>query len=130
RAYAKKHRLGKVEALGAVDLLQDDYPDAWGRWLELAGATNVTPKRTVEYTESSMLVEAALLGQGVALARVSLVSNELRDGRLVRLFTKLPPLPCELAYYVLISEFAHSQPIVAAFVRWITREVELAGLRD
>lgn len=127
-AYLKKHRLTKLQALSNVDLLQDDYPDVWGRWLQQAGVNQFTPKRTVEYTESSMLVEATLLGQGVALSRQSLVSNELRDRRLVRLFEDAAPLACELAYYVLISEFAQSRPIVTAFVRWVEHEVASAGL--
>lgn len=126
--FRKKHRLTKRQALRTVDLLHDDYPEAWSRWSEHAGLEAFIPKRTVEYTESSMLVEATLLGQGVALSRQSLVSNELRDGRLVRLFEDTPPLPCELAYYVLLSEFARSRPIVSSFVRWLKREVSSAGL--
>jgi LysR family transcriptional regulator, glycine cleavage system transcriptional activator len=126
--YMKKHRLTKPQTLGTVDLLRDDYPDVWGRWLELAGAKHLVPKRTIEYTESAMLVQAALLGQGVALSRRSLVSDELRDGRLVRLFPNVAPLPCELSYFVLVSEFAQGRQLVTTFVRWLEREVSLAGL--
>lgn len=129
-AYLERHRLTKFQALSNVDLLHDDYPDVWGRWLEQAGARSVVVKRTVEYTESSMLVEATLLGQGVALSRQSLVSNELRDGRLVRLFKNTAPLRGELSYYVLVSEFARGRQLVAAFVRWLEREVKLAGLNE
>lgn len=127
-AYQKQHRVNKLPALAKVDLLHDDYPDVWARWLDHAGAGGLTTKRSVEYTESSMLVEATLLGQGVALCRQSLVSDELRDGRLVRLFKGTPPLSCELAYYVLISEFAQRRSLVGVFVRWLEREVALAGL--
>lgn len=137
--YLKKHRLTKLASLATVDLLHDDYPNVWGRWLEHANAGHGEPKRgveiritnrTVEYTESSMLVEATLLGQGVALSRQSLVSNELRDGRLVRLFKNTAPLPCELAYYVLVSEFARGRQLVSAFVHWLEREVATAGLNQ
>lgn len=127
-AYQKQHRIGKLPTLGKVDLLHDDYPDVWARWFEHAGAGHIPIKRSVEYTESSMLVEATLLGQGVALCRQSLVSDELRDGRLIRLFKTTAALPCELAYYVLVSEFAQRRQLVGVFVRWLEREVALAGL--
>lgn len=127
-AYQKQQRANRLPALGKVDLLHDDYPDAWARWFDHAGANRVNIKRRIEYTDSSMLVEATLLGQGVALCRQSLVSDELRDGRLVRLFKTIAPLPCELAYFIVVSEFAQQRRLVGVFVRWLTREVALAGL--
>ena len=39
-------------------------------------------RRDVTITDSSMVIEAALRGQGVALARLSLARDELYAGRL------------------------------------------------
>jgi LysR family glycine cleavage system transcriptional activator len=121
-------RFSKPPALRQVDLLHDDYPDAWARWFEHAGSPGVTPKRSVEYSESSMLVEAALLGQGVALCRQSLITNELHSRRLTRLFEAVPPLACELGYYTLVSDHALERPLVGTFLTWLRQQVSLAQL--
>lgn len=126
--YLDLKRLTKWQALKHVDLLHDDYPDAWARWFDHAGAPAPAPRRTLEYTESSMLVEAALLGQGVALCRQSLVTNELRTRRLTRLFESIPPMPCELGYYTLVSDQSLERPLVGVFTTWLKKQVVAAGL--
>ncbi len=83
---------------------------------------NLPTKRKIEYTESSMLVDAVLLGQGVGLCRQSLVGDELRDGRLIRVCAHVEPLPCELAYYVLVSQAALDRKVVGSFLKWIKRQ--------
>jgi LysR family transcriptional regulator, glycine cleavage system transcriptional activator len=109
------------KGLHRIDLLHDDYPNAWELWFEHAGM-EPRIKRKVEYTESSMLVDAVLFGQGVGLCRQSLVGDELRDGRLVQLHTSIRPMTCELAYYVLVSEVALDRDVVATFLKWLKRE--------
>jgi len=102
-------------------LLQDDSPDAWARWFAHHGA----PLRAARYTEledSSMLVEAALSGQGVALARHCLVRDELANGRLVNAFPHLPLLPTGLAYYLAAPRENLRRPAVRAFWDWVKRE--------
>lgn len=120
----RRHKLTQASQLKAVDLLHDDYPGGWDLWFEHAGFRQPQVKRKTEYTESSMLVEAVMLGQGVGLCRQSLVGDELSDGRLVRLFAHTKPLPCELAYYVLVSEAAAERQVVGGFVKWLNREAQ------
>jgi LysR family glycine cleavage system transcriptional activator len=71
-----------------------------------------------------MVVEAALRGQGVALARWSLAIDELELGRLVLLFPKLPPLPTRLAYYVVSSRTSARREPVSAFRSWLLGEAK------
>lgn len=127
-SYLRGKRLRKPSSLSQMDLLHDDYPDAWPRWFEIAGIPDQRPRRLIEYTESSMLVQATLLGQGVALCRRSLIRDELEGGGLTQLFPEVPPLPCELAYYVLVSEHARSTPVVGAFLVWLRKQVAASGL--
>ncbi|HET9933626.1 MAG TPA: transcriptional regulator GcvA [Polyangiaceae bacterium] len=122
-----RNRLKTPADLAKVPLLCDDHPDAWSAWF---GATSrECPAFTArsEYTDSSMLVEAALRGQGVALARWSLACDELENGRLELPFPKEPPVRTGRAYYLVGPREAFRRPPVAAFRDWL--RVEARGLR-
>jgi LysR family transcriptional regulator, glycine cleavage system transcriptional activator len=107
-------------------LLEDDAPDAWARWLAVNGARTVKARRT-ELTDSGMLIEAALRGQGVGLARYSLAADDLAAGRLVLPFPKAAPLPTGLAYYLAAPRESLRRSVVAAFRDWLVDEA--ASLR-
>ena len=69
-----------------------------------------------------MVVEAAILGQGVALARRSLSLDELALGRLVLPFPKVAPLPTGLSYYLVGPREHFKRPEIAAFRSWLRQE--------
>jgi LysR family transcriptional regulator, glycine cleavage system transcriptional activator len=108
--------------LGSEVLLHDDYPDAWGRWFGIAGVKPAAQGRRTQYTDSAMVVEAAIRGQGVALARWSLVVDELALGRLRLLFPKFPPVPTGLGYYVVCPRENTRRKPVADFIAWVRGE--------
>jgi LysR family glycine cleavage system transcriptional activator len=105
---------------------------------ELAGADLVDaepkiaglPKRArqTELTDSSMVVEAALRAQGVALARWSLVADELALGRLRLLFPKVPPLGTGLSYYLVRPRENLRREAVRAFRDWVLEEAKELAL--
>lgn len=101
-------------------LLHDEVHDDWRRWLLAAGVSGVDPTRGPVYIDSSMLVQAAMAGQGVALARRRLAELELAEGRLVRLFAI--SLPVEFAYYVVSPEATAERPKIRAFREWLLAE--------
>jgi LysR family glycine cleavage system transcriptional activator len=55
----------------------------WAEWLRAAGETRVSASRGVRFSHSYLALEAALAGDGIALARRSLVAEDLVRGRLV-----------------------------------------------
>jgi LysR family transcriptional regulator, glycine cleavage system transcriptional activator len=114
--------LAALEDLERHVLLQDDAPDAWPRWLAANGVQHRLKARRTELTDSSMLIEAALRGQGVGLARWSLAADELAQGRLCLPFPSAQPLPTGLAYYVVAPPENLRAPAVAAFQRWVLSE--------
>lgn len=114
--------------LASETLIHDDYPDAWARWFTAQGLELPRPARQSQLTDSSMLVEAAVRGQGVALARWSLAVDELELGRLVSLFPRVPPLPTGLAYYLVSPRENLKRSEVAAFRDWVVAESK--GLRS
>ena len=65
----------------------------WEPWLHAAGLPFREPARGPSFTDSSVLLDAAAAGLGVALARRTLVEGDLQAGRLVRLFDLAVPDP-------------------------------------
>lgn len=120
--HAKRARW-KVRDLASETLLHDDFPDAWRRWFRAAGAALPDNVPQTEFTDSAMLVEAAVRAQGVALARWSLVADELGSGRLRAVFPKIAPLPTGLAYYLVSPRENLRRPAVSAFRTWVIEEV-------
>jgi LysR family glycine cleavage system transcriptional activator len=74
------------------------------------------------------LVEAAVRGQGVAMARWSLIQDELSAGRLLRVFPHIERLPVGHAYSLVGLRETFRRPEIAAFRDWLRLEIrELAG---
>src|SRR5262249_57088038 len=69
----------------------DDRFD-WSRWLQAAGATSEGLLHGPILNHASMLIDAAIDGQGIALARTVLAANDLIARRLVRPFQNALPL--------------------------------------
>ncbi|WP_207476168.1 transcriptional regulator GcvA [Arenibaculum pallidiluteum] len=106
--------------LRGVTLLHDDFTINWADWLRLSGVDGVDVSRGPRYTDSGHLIQAALAGQGVALARSALIADDLAAGRLVRLFDLA--LPSELAYWVVCPPHYLRRPKVRAFRDWLFAE--------
>ena len=109
-------------------LLYDEATVEWRIWLLAAGVECVDAERGITVTDSSMLLRAAIAGQGVALARSVLAADEIASGRLVRPFDV--DVPAEFAYYVASPEESADQPNVAAFREWILDEARAQGEYD
>lgn len=108
--------------LGRHLLIHDDDPDALSAWLGRLEVTAGAGERRTEISDSSMLVEAAMRGQGIALARWSLAIDEIASGRLEVVFPHLAPVPTGLAYYLVAPRENLRRPSVSAFWKWVRRE--------
>lgn len=91
-----------------ISLLHDSMPwpdsprDAeWRYWLDQCGLNNVSSTRGHYFNRADMAIAAADAGLGIALARGSLVSEELESGRLIAPF---PPVASCCDYYLLIPK--------------------------
>jgi LysR family transcriptional regulator, glycine cleavage system transcriptional activator len=73
------------------------------------------------YQDSSNLLQAAVDGQGIALARRSLAMHEIAAGRLVRLFDVDGPSPWQ--YYFICPPQTLETARVKAFRGWVFDEV-------
>ena len=109
--------LDRPEQLGDHTLLHDDMRMDWSMWLLAAGVEGVDPRRGPSFNDSSMVLQAAVDGQGVALGRSALALDDLTAGRLVRPFDF--SLPAEYAYYILCPERIANRPNIKTFREWL-----------
>ncbi len=98
-------------------LLHYSEQQQWRPWLAAAGNTSVDATRGITFTETVMMLEAAEAGQGVAIARLSLVSDELKAGTLVRPFNT--SVSDQQGYYFCATERAMHRSVVCSFRDWL-----------
>ena len=92
----------------------------WETWLRAAGVETADANRGLRFTHSSVALQAAIQGHGIALGSESLASDELASGHLIRLFDLA--LPLGFAYHLVHPEETAAVPKVAAFANWILAE--------
>lgn len=113
--------LHKASDLARFTLIHDDFHIDWAMWLRSVGVEGVDAHRGPVYHSSEHAVQAAVMGEGIALGRSALVADDLAAGRLVRPFELR--LPAGLAYYVVYPPKASQQPKVKAFRDWLFSEI-------
>ncbi|WP_432379002.1 transcriptional regulator GcvA [Duganella sp. P38] len=104
------------EDMRDMPLLRDTHVQ-WASWFAAMGLTLPEPKNTFVYTDSGLLVQAAVAGQGVALARAVLAGDDLAAGHLVRL--PGAALPAGSAYYIVHPAQPPLSANGRAFVAWL-----------
>jgi LysR family glycine cleavage system transcriptional activator len=118
-------RLRAPADLARFTLLHDDN-QGWKSWLQARALKDIDSDRGPLLTDSSMLVEAAVAGQGVGLVRLALAVDELEQGHLVTPFPRIAPLPTGMSYS-LVRRIGPERPEVGAFCAWVVQEI--ASLR-
>jgi len=122
-APALARRVRRLADLRRLPLLRDDEPDGWANWLASRGGRELDLGHGRELTDSAMVVDAAIRGQGVALARWSLAADALAQGRLIQPFPDASPVPTRRAYYLVARAVTRVRPEVAAFRDWLVAEI-------
>ena len=116
-------RLKQPRDLLKQPLLHLDDRSAWTDWLAAAGIAAVDPLHGPVLNRASMLIDAAIDGQGVALARTTLAAWDLIHKRLVRPFAVA--LPLAKSYWIVCPKATADLPKLVAFRDWL-----LAQARD
>jgi len=100
---------------------QDDAaPTNWAMWLKAAGVTDIDGKRGAKFNQSSLVIEAAVAGKGVALAKSTIALADLEAGRLVAPFDLTTP--SNFSYYLVHPASKSRHPAVKAFKKWLHEE--------
>jgi DNA-binding transcriptional LysR family regulator len=98
---------------------------SWARWLEAAGVQDFAPEGTVSFDQYDQVINAAVHGQGIALARMTLTQEHRREKRLVVLFGRSQCLA--RAYHAVLAKDAEARPEVRQFVDWMKKEIAPAA---
>jgi LysR family glycine cleavage system transcriptional activator len=116
---------GRVPLRSAADLRRhallhvNDRGD-WARWLNAAGIKGVASDRGPIFNQASIAIDAAIDGQGVALARTALAAWDLLSGRLVRPLAF--GLKANYAYWIVCPKVVANLPKIAIFREWLLAE--------
>ncbi len=106
-----------------IAVLLNNPRQPWGPWFYAAGVHPIEPENGASFTDASLLLAAAEQGQGIALARSSLVSNSLRAGQLIRLFdTEVPDI---YSYYLVWRPADKNRTNRKRFCDWILQEAAI-----
>ena len=96
-------------------------PGDWPQWFEVAGLPGFAPPRELILENSSLTLEGAANGLGVAIAQVAFVADELTTGRLVA------PIDIRLrsgeAYFVVFPKEKERLRKLRAFRDWLAEEI-------
>lgn len=106
-----RHPLIHDEGLHVYDQID------WHTWFKAAGVATPDLSRGLRVNSSTNAYDMAIEGQGVALARDVLVSQDLEAGRLVRLFDIT--LPGEITYDIIYPKKAMTLSKVCIIKGWL-----------
>jgi len=93
---------------------------AWSMWLESVGLTDVEISQGPVLNRDSMAIDAAVDGQGIALARTTLASWDLLSGRLVAPLTVA--LKASKTYWIVCPKATAKLPKIEIFRSWLLAE--------
>lgn len=117
--------LKKPADLANHTLLAIDMPQGkpltmdWEPWFRVMGLPDMRMKNTLRFSQYSDVVAAAVAGQGVAIGRLPLLAEQLRDGRLVAPFSGAAS---HFGYFVNVAPRSAGNSDAQNFVNWLLAE--------
>lgn len=94
---------------------------SWQHWFEEAGISAAQPANGLIFNDVSHVISAALIGEGIAMARALLVEDYLNDGRLVKVFDI--PARGTYCYWLAWQSGSARDALVDKLRRWIVDEL-------
>jgi LysR family transcriptional regulator, glycine cleavage system transcriptional activator len=119
--------LRRPQDLAGHVLLHDEGPEHdpsapdWKSWLAARNVTNVDPTRGPRFNQSSLVVEAAAAGRGVALAKRAIAAGDLERGRLVAPFADGTE-DIDFAYWIVWPKWRTPSKLARSFIAWLKAE--------
>jgi len=114
------HRITNPADVLKFPLLHLDDRNDWSKWLGAAGVGNVDLSHGPVLNRASMVIDAAVDGEGIALARTALAAWDLINGRLVM------PVALSLSlsklYWIVCPKATSMLPKITMFRNWLLAE--------
>lgn len=102
-------------------LMENPDYDEWPSWFKAAGV-EYRSKEVRILDDDNMLLQSAIAGQGITLAREVLAKDDLDAGRLVRPFEV--SILSAFQYYFVCPPERVTQPNIKAFLAWLQRMMD------
>ena len=126
RLLAERGPVDTVKALLDLPLLHDSATEGdgsgsdWRSWLNHVGRHDAPCDEGQRFSDAGLLIDAAVLGLGVALARASLVSDHVANETLICPLSRAAPTA--FAYYLLCLPEADAFQRIVCFRDWLRAE--------
>ena len=99
----------------------------WRMWMAAAGIEDFDDRRCVGFADSSHVVQAVIDGDGIGLADLEMIGNDLAQGRLQRLFDIAVPVAPDYAYHLVYPQRSREDPRILAFRSWLLEQAGAAA---
>lgn len=112
-----------VDELAAHTLIHDRDRKGWATWLTAVGATIdlFDLSHGPVFSQTSLAIDAAVAGQGVALARSALAMLDLDAGRLIRPVPNT--VPATFSYWIICPKPHANRVQIERFRQWLLDKV-------
>lgn len=114
--------LDKLEDLRHHLLLHDSSREPWKNWIKHFRVPGINVNQGAIFSHSMLVLQAAALGQGIALGHSVLARPEIEAGRLVCPFDER--LIANNAYYVVCHQSQAELGKIVAFCEWLQSQVK------
>jgi LysR family transcriptional regulator, glycine cleavage system transcriptional activator len=120
-AFLAKHpKVSTVEEMLELPFMCSDTTGLWERWARHAGINYAFSMRGVEMPNTHLALQAAALGQGIALGNSILAAKAIRRGDLVEVLDKRIALD---DYYLVCTRRDWDSSPIKELLRWVEREL-------
>jgi LysR family transcriptional regulator, glycine cleavage system transcriptional activator len=96
----------------------------WRMWMAAAGIREFDDRSGLHFGQTSLVIQAAIDGHGVALGDSNLVADDLAAGRLIKPFELSLRAPPQYSYWVISPLENQDLPMVKAFREWVLSEAQ------
>ncbi|HQR10396.1 MAG TPA: transcriptional regulator GcvA [Casimicrobiaceae bacterium] len=117
----------RPEDLARFTLIRSE-DEPWGPWFKAAGLDWPEPARGPIFNDASHCMQAAIDGDGIALARSTLLANDVRNGVLVRPFAI--EAPASRKFWLVYPPRSANSSKLALFRQWLHAEIAADRLAD
>jgi LysR family glycine cleavage system transcriptional activator len=107
-----------AELAGATLLHTPQQP--WDEWFRALGSDVIPPHRGMTFSETDLLLRAAIDGLGIALSRRVLAQPELDTGHLVRLLNF--SVRAQRSYFIIYPDSIEPSPRLQIFRDWLLEQ--------
>ena len=108
------------EQLQAFIMLHDAH-DFWPRYLAAVFPHHAQPTaRNLRFNQTSLAIDAAISGQGIALASLAFVSDDIAAGRLIQVFDQ--PLRLDKSFYLVWPRKLQQPESLGVVQHWLKQQ--------